>query len=182
MPGDHLPVSDSRSTHDEFTRVFTVNQRAIYLYIRSLVANTADVDELWQETNLVLWQRFADYQPGTNFLAWARRIAYNKVLNYRTHRRGPLQFSDDFLERLAAASERASDRRPLRLDALKECADKLPPPDRELLELRYSPNATCQSVAQALGRSIQSVYKAVTRIRAQLLECIRREMAKEDRK
>ena len=152
------------------------------LYIRSLVANTADVDELWQETNLVLWQRFADYQPGTNFLAWARRVAYNKVLNYRTHRRGPLQFSDDFLDRLATASERASDRHAPRLDVLKDCAGKLPPPDRELIELRYSPHATCQSVAQALGRSIQSVYKAVTRIRAQLLECIRREIAKEDRK
>jgi RNA polymerase sigma-70 factor, ECF subfamily len=179
---DEFPVSGGNPTHDEFTRLFTVNQRAIYLYIRSLVANTADVDELWQETNLVLWQRFADYQPGSNFLAWARRIAYNKVLNYRTRRPGPLQFSDDFLERLAAGSERVSDRHAVRLDALLDCAEKLPPPDRELIELRYSPNATCQSVAQALGRSIQSVYKAVTRIRAQLLDCIRREMSKEDRK
>jgi RNA polymerase sigma-70 factor, ECF subfamily len=181
MADDPFPTSGG-STHDEFTRVFTVNQRAIYLYIRSLVANTADVDELWQETNLVLWQRFADYQPGTNFLAWARRIAYNKVLNYRTRRRGLLQFSDDFLEKLAEASERVCDQHAVRLDALKQCAKKLPPPDRELIELRYGPDATCQSVAQSLGRSIRSVYKAVTRIRAQLLECIRREMAKEDRK
>ncbi len=180
MAGDQYPISDGGSAHDEFTRLFTVNQRAVYIYIRSLVANSADVDDLWQETNLVLWQRFADYRPGTDFLAWARRIAYNKVLNYRTHRRPPLQFSDGFFERLAA-SGRAMDRPVVCLDALKQCADRLPPADRELIELRYGPDATCQTVAEALGRSVRSVYKAVSRIRTQLLECIRREMAKEDR-
>ena len=71
MENSRITDPGNERLHDEFTRVFTVNQRAIYLYIRSLVANSADVDELWQETNLVLWQRFADYQPGTNFLAWA---------------------------------------------------------------------------------------------------------------
>ena len=181
MAGDFLPDSGGGSSHDEFTRVFTVNQRAIYLYIRSLVANSADVDELWQETNLVLWQRFADYRPGTNFLAWARRIAYNKVLNYRTRRRPPLQFSGDFLQRLAS-SDRIFEQHLPWLDALKQCADKLPPPDRELIELRYGTGADCRSVAQALRRPIQSVYKAVGRIRASLLECIQREVAKEDRK
>ena len=41
---------------------------------------------------------------------------------------------------------------------------------------------TQESVAEALGRSVRSVYKAVTRIRAQLLDCVRREMTKEDRR
>ncbi|MBN1394973.1 MAG: sigma-70 family RNA polymerase sigma factor [Pirellulales bacterium] len=181
MSADILPVSDGDAKHNEFTRLFTVNQRAIYLYIRSLVANGADVDELWQETNLVLWQRFADYRPGTNFLAWARRIAYNKVLNYRTRRRPPLQFSDDFFQKLAA-SDRVFDQHLPWLDALKRCAEKLTPTDRELIELRYSPNADCNMVAKALRRPIRSVYKAVGRIRSLLLECIRREIAKEDRK
>lgn len=181
MAGDQHSVSDNGSTHDEFTRVFTVNQRAIYLYIRSLVANSADVDELWQETNLVLWKRFADYRPGTNFLAWARRIAYNKVLNYRTRRRPPLQFSDDFLQKLAS-SDRVFEQHLPWLDALKHCAEKLPPADRELIELRYSTDANCRSVAESLRRPIHSVYKSVGRIRTHLLECIRREMAKEDRK
>lgn len=177
-------MADSRfndSLHDEFTRVFTVNQRAIYLYIRSLVVNSADVDELWQETNLVLWQRFADYQPGTNFLAWARRVAYNKVLNYRTRCRPPLLFSDDFLQKLAS-SDRVFDRHLPWLDALKLCTEKLPPVDRELIGLRYGPSADCRSVAEKLNRSVRSVYKAVGRIRTQLLECVQREMAKEERK
>ena len=180
MSDNQSPYTVGSSLHDEFTRVFTVNQRAIYLYIHSLVANSADVDELWQETNLVLWQRFTDYQPGTNFMAWARRIAYNKVLNYRTRRRPPLQFSDEFFQKLAA-SNRVFDQHHLWLDTLKRCAEKLPTADRELIELRYSTDANCQSVAQALKRSIRSVYKAVGRIRSQLLECIKREVAKEDR-
>jgi len=169
-----------RQAPDEFTRLFTTSQRPIYLYIRSLVANAADVEELWQETNLVLWQRFASFEPGTNFLAWAKQIAYNKVLNYRTRRHRPLQFSDAFMERLAEASKQTSDRNGLRLVALNRCVEKLVDEDRELIHLRYSPGVTCEILAQALDRSVRSVYKAVARIRATLLGCVRQEMARED--
>jgi RNA polymerase sigma-70 factor (ECF subfamily) len=172
-------VSDG-ATRDEFTRLFTVNQRAIYLYIRSLVANSADVDELWQETNLVLWQRFGDYRPGSNFLAWARQIAYNKVLNYRTHSRPPLAFSREFLERIAA-SDRVTQRQTPWLDALRHCADMLPPDDRRLIELRYGDDASCQSMAETMQRSVRAVYKALGRVRSALLECVRRELSKERR-
>jgi RNA polymerase sigma-70 factor, ECF subfamily len=172
--------SERGHAHDQFTRLFTVNQRPIYLYIRSLVANTADVDEIWQETNLVLWQRFADYRPGSSFLAWARQIAYNKVLNYRTHRRPPVQFSDDFLARLAASAERVADRHQTYLDAVNRCTEKLPALDREIVRLRYGSCGTCQHVAEILGRSVQAIYKSLGRIRSQLLGCVRREMAKED--
>jgi RNA polymerase sigma-70 factor, ECF subfamily len=175
------PSSDASQAHSEFTRLFTLHQRPIYLYIRSLVANSADVDEIWQETNLVLWQRFADFQQGTNFLAWAQRIAHNKVLNYRTHRRPPVQFSDEFLDRLAASAEQASDRQETYLDAMNRCAEKLPSRDREIIQLRYGSRGTCQNVAETLGRSVHAIYKTLGRIRSQLLECMRREMAKEDR-
>jgi RNA polymerase sigma-70 factor, ECF subfamily len=158
-----------------------MNQRRVYLYIRALVANAADVDEIWAETNLVLWQRFDDFQPGTNFLAWAQRIAYNKILNYRTRQRQPLQFSDEFLERLSITAGRVSERDRVYLDAMNLCVEKLPPSERELIQLRYGTGATCQNVAETIGRSVQSVYKSLTRIRAQLLGCVRREMAKEDR-
>ena len=166
---------------DEFTRLFTVNQRSIYLYIRSLVANADDVDEIWGETNLVLWQRFADFQPGTNFLAWAQRIAYNKILNYRTRRRQPVQFSDGFVEKLAATAERFSHRHKSYLDALNRCAEKLSRDEWKLIQLRYGSGAGCQRAAEILGRPVHFVYKALTRIRSQLLDCIRREVAKEDR-
>jgi len=173
-PGNSLP-------QDEFTRLFTVNQRSIYLYIRSLVANTADVDEIWGETNLVLWQRFADFQPGTSFIAWARRIAYNKILNYRTRRRQPVQFSDGFMEKLAATAERLPNRDKIYLDAINRCSEKLSRDDWTLIQLRYSSETGCQRVAEILGRPVHFVYKALTRIRSQLLDCVRREVAEEDR-
>jgi RNA polymerase sigma-70 factor (ECF subfamily) len=168
------------AARDEFTRLFTVNQRAIYLYIRSLVANSSDVDELWQETNLVLWQRFADYRPGSNFLAWARQIAYNKVLNYRTRVRPPLTFSDDFLQRIASSNRVTQQQTPW-LDALRHCAERLPPDDYRLIELRYGEDVSCQSMAETLQRPVRAVYKALGRVRSVLLECIRRELSKERR-
>lgn len=181
MSDQQRPTSEGFCTQDEFVRLFTAHQRPIYLYIRSLVTNAADVDEIWGETNLVLWQRFANFEPGTSFLAWAQRIAYNKVLNYRTHRRPPVQFSPEFLDRLAATAQRVSSRHEAYLDAVTRCTGKLSLKDQELVQRRYGTGANCQSVAETLGRSVHAIYKALTRIRAQLLDCVRREMAKEDR-
>jgi RNA polymerase sigma-70 factor (ECF subfamily) len=176
---EHMP--EPSAAHEQFTRLFTLNQRRVYLFIRSLVANPADVDEIWAETNLVLWQRFDDFQPDTNFFAWAQRIAYNKVLNYRTHRRQPVQFSEEFLERLATRAGEASESDRTYLDAMNHCVEKLPTNERELLQLRYNEQSTCQKVAESLGRPVQSIYNALTRIRSQLLACVRRELGKEER-
>ena len=175
------PTSGDSLLHEEFTRLFTVNQRSVYLYIRSMVANAADVDEIWAETNLVLWQRFADFQPGASFLSWAQRIAYHKVLNYRTRRRQPVQFSEAFLEKLAAAAERLSGRHKTYLDALNRCTEKLSREEWNLIQLRYGSGAGCQRVAEIVGRPVHFVYKSLTRIRSQLLNCIRREVAEEER-
>ena len=64
--------------------------------------------------------------------------------------------------------------------ALLECVEKLSADDRRLISARYAPDATTQSAADELGRTVGSVYKSVGRVRAALLECIRRELARED--
>ena len=38
---------------EEFIRSFTQSQRALYLFILPMVGNSADADEVLQETNLV---------------------------------------------------------------------------------------------------------------------------------
>ena len=49
----------------------------------SVLPNRTDVDDLLQETNLVLWREFESFEIGTNFTAWAYRIAHNQVLAWR---------------------------------------------------------------------------------------------------
>ena len=61
----------------------TKYERMVYGYILSLVPNWADADEILQETNIRLWEEFEKFQPGTNFAAWAIRVAHFQVLTWR---------------------------------------------------------------------------------------------------
>ena len=50
-----------------------------------------------QETAKVCWEKFDQYQPGTEFRAWACRIAYYKALKFRERqKKTPLTFTDLF--------------------------------------------------------------------------------------
>lgn len=157
-----------------FVQLLTQYQQRVLLFILSLVPNRADAEEILQETNLVLWRRFEEFQPGSDFRAWAFQVAYNKVKAFQERRgRERLRFGPKVMDRLAAIAA-AEDDLPAILDALKECKEKLPEQDRELIERRYQPGATTASVAAELGRSVAAVYKALVRIRRTLYDCIQR--------
>lgn len=167
---------------EQFAQLLATCQRRVFLYILGLIHNAADAEEILQETNLVLWRKFDDYQPGTAFDRWACRVAHFEVLKFREKRgRAEQIFSTEFVESLAAETEQVLDLLDARRDALAQCLSKLPPRDRQLVMQRYQEKASTQSVAEALGRSVQGTRKALHRIRMALLGCIERTLAREER-
>ena len=167
---------------ERFAQLLATCQRRVFLYSLGLLHHAADAEEVLQETNLVLWRKFDQYQPGTDFDRWACRIAYYEVLKFRERKaRGEPLFSTDFVEALAAEAERNMDVLDARREALSGCLRKLSEKDRLLVLHRYQDRATTLSVAQALGRSVQGTRKALHRIRMALLACIQRTVAVEER-
>lgn len=163
-----------------FASLLATCQRKVFLYIMALVHNPTDAEEILQETNLILWRKFEQYRPGTDFAQWACRVAYYEVLKYREKRaKQEHLFSTQFLEQFADEVENFLQQADLRREALTGCVQKLRHQDRQLLWQRYQPTATTRSVAEALGRSIQGTRKSLHRIRTTLLECIRRTLARE---
>ena len=73
--------------HEEFMRLFLSCQPRIFAFIRSLVFSRADADDVLQETALVLWEKFARFEPGTRFDRWAFRIAHFQVMYHRQKKR-----------------------------------------------------------------------------------------------
>ena len=63
----------------EYLQLVTRHQAAICGYIRS-IAPGLNVDDVLQETNIVLWEKADTFQRGTNFKAFAFRIAHFKTL------------------------------------------------------------------------------------------------------
>jgi RNA polymerase sigma-70 factor (ECF subfamily) len=165
---------------EQFVQLVTQYQQRVFLFIYSLVPNRVDAEEILQETNLILWRRFDEFRPGSDFRAWAFQIAFHKVQQWRDQqRRDRLCFGDDFVSQVASTAISSDDDINARNRALASCLKKLSAKDRDLIERRYRPQATTQSVAEEVNRSVAAVYKAVARIRHKLHECILRTLATE---
>jgi RNA polymerase sigma-70 factor, ECF subfamily len=160
---------------DDFVRTLIKNQMRVYAYIVSLVPNRADADEVFQECCVILWSKHNEFVPGTNFLAWACQIALNKIFTLRkTQSRNRLVFDDEFLKAVSDERLAANERLELRSAALGGCLEKLKQRDRELIDGWYRYQGTTKELAEELGRPIDTVYKALKRIRGTLFDCVSR--------
>jgi RNA polymerase sigma-70 factor, ECF subfamily len=167
----------------EFVALLTRYSRRIYSFIRALVPNQADAEDLFQEVSTTLWEKYGTFRKGSDFRAWAFQIAHYKVLNYRQSRPHlPQLFGDDMIERLAGDRLLLDDSLDARSYGLADCYQKLSPADRELVDLRYTEEATVAVVAEKVGRSIDFVYKALRRIHGVLYRCVDDTVNREDRK
>jgi RNA polymerase sigma-70 factor (ECF subfamily) len=165
-----------------FVELYLRHQRSIYAFIVQLVQNYDESEDLLQKTGLVLWRKFGQFEPGTDFLAWARQIAKYEVQDYlKAKRRNRVCFSTDTVEMLAESVDRDALAADLRHDALTKCLAELRTVDRELVARCYATGASIRGVAESLGRSIDGAYQSLRRIRHALLQCIERRLAAEER-
>ena len=165
---------------EQFVRLFLQNQKRIHGLILALVPKGADGDDILQEASAVMWQKFGEFQLGTNFAAWALRIARYQVMAYYTaQKRRRARLSDESLdavvEKMAARPEREEDRS----FALDGCLAGLDRQDRDLLELRYRSGATVDELARQSGKTVFAVYKALNRAHDRLLGCLRGKLSTE---
>lgn len=171
---------DPEQTRAEFVRLLTQHQRRVYAYILGVVPNWNDADEILQETNIRLWSEFDRFEPGTNFEAWAIRVAHFQVLTWRKRAsRNRLFFDHSLVELIAQEFEEGSSLTDIRHQALRECVEALEPRQSELLARCYAEGAKIKQVAQSLSRTTASVHKALQRVRLALHKCIRRRLAEE---
>lgn len=174
------PEALSPDEYERFLALFAANQKRILGYIYSLVPHAQNAEDICQKTSLVLWRKFHQLKPDGDFMAWACRVAYLEVCNFRrTASRDRLFFSDELLaylaeDRLADLAESSH-----RLIALRECVKQLGPPQRELLEQAYSHEHSIGQLAERLGQAVQTVYNRLFRLRRLLFDCVEKRLLAE---
>lgn len=174
----HQPLITPRDdAYERFTALLVSNQPAILGFIRTLLPQTSEAEDLLQKTCLIAWQKFDQFDETTKFSTWACQIAYFEVKNYlRTKSRDRHVFSDEVLDKLAIEVPEDQDRLAQERAALHKCVEALVPEERDLLAQAYSPGTTVQHIAECVGKSANSLYKQLNRIRRRLHTCITRRM------
>jgi RNA polymerase sigma-70 factor, ECF subfamily len=163
----------------EFAAQLSRHQSQLFGYIYSLVRDLDDADDLFQQTSLVLWDKFDQFDPSRSFVGWACGVARYEVLNFlRARSRHRLYFSDELNLALIEAQESLEQEQlEERRGALAGCMEKLRERDKDLLEACYDRSSGIRDVALARGRSAQSIHNSLRRIRRALFECVRRSLA-----
>ena len=168
---------ESRGTNrnEMFIELFTLHQWNIYGFIRTFVPNQADAEDLLQETSLLMWRKFGEFELGTDFAAWGCRIAHYRVLNFfKKRRQSPLCFDEGLIAQLADVRSARVGIHSADQAALGDCIEKLSELDRELLKLCYTKQRSIKTVAEQLQRPVGSVYTSLHRIRQWLFNCVRK--------
>ena len=172
---------DESSKTNAFLRLLMANQRRIYGFIMAMVPNHQDADDLFQETVLLMWSRFDGFARGTSFAAWGCTVAKYQILSVRKrHSVRSVLFSEVAMDLLDKQSDQFIEQMDSRIQALRTCIGKLNQRDYELICMRYQDEVAIKSIAQRMGRSVQSIYKRIARIHDALLRCVRRAISPEE--
>lgn len=163
---------------DEFLKLFLKHQTDVKAFIGSLIFDSHLRDDVFQEVAVALWRQMDVYDGQRPFGAWARGIAARKVLQLRDQNaRFPVLFSPETMQRVLEEFDRTEEAASGTMDALRDCLRLLPAHSRQLLGLRYENSLTCEQIARQAGRTLDSVYQALSRIRSKLEECIRKRLS-----
>lgn len=168
---------EASRSHERFMRLYATHHRELFAYVMALVGDEHQAEEVFQDTSVTLWKQFSQFEPGpgSDFVRWAAMVALNQVRNWRrTRGRDRHVFSESLVEQLAADRMALFEEDQPRREALKLCLEKLRAVDRRLIERCYGESGSFKQIAADLGRPANTVYKALNRIRATLLNCIER--------
>lgn len=181
VQGTTAIVTDIPSTTGEqFTRLLLENRSRILGFVLSLMPGGADAEDVFQDVCVILWRKFDQYEPGTDFVAWALAIARFEIKNYfKEQAARPAQLSDVANEAVYQqyTTESFDEVRSARSEVLATCLQRLKPEQHALIRDYYHNNDSVEVLAGRMQLSVAAVYKRLNRSRKQLAECVRSIMA-----
>ena len=158
----------------EFVRQLIHHEPVLRAYARTILPDWLSVDDALQEAGLVMWEKYAELKSEDGFLPWAKVIVRFKCLRLidATRRQKPI-LSDTALALLAdeAAGLGGDEYEEMRV-ALESCLGQISEAHRELVLAPYSERGKITEIAVQMGRSRNSLYKLLARLRSELSGCV----------
>ena len=168
--------SSQKRQRDAFEKEALPHLDALHAYALHLCRDSADADDLVQETYIKALSNFASYQAGTNCRAWLFRILTNTFFNMRRSRKRHNPIDSEMPELELALAESAQDRgiyRPIDMQLLDgvvskhvtDALDALPPEFRTVLLLADLHDFSYKEIADVVECPVGTVMSRLFRAR-----------------
>ena len=150
----------------------------LYSFLLLLVHNQSDAEDILQETASTMWQKFDEFEEGTNFGAWAVSIAHYKALEFmKKNKRSRMVFKEEYYDQISTHARQSNEDLGDRIQVMKQCLSKLSDKDKKLLVMRYKKNIPLKRISKMTGRSSSGICQSFSRIIALLRSCVSRRLA-----
>lgn len=154
---------------------FLIQRRSRLLgYAWVIVADEHAAEDVFQEVSMAAARKCDEIQDAEHLDRWVRHAIRLKGLEVRRSRRGKAQLLSpevlDILEKSWAGGGTATESD--RMEAMRRCIGQLSGTARQVVEMRYGQGMKSQTIADTLGRRVETVYKTITRAHTALRRCI----------
>jgi RNA polymerase sigma-70 factor (ECF subfamily) len=171
-PEAGLEYDGRRSDYDTATASWRDDVVALIPALRafawSLSHNSADADDLVQDTLIKAWTHRAKFEPGTNLRAWLFTILRNTYYTAVVRRRR--EVSDENGKHAATLSAAPTQDWSVAMRSLQAALHRLPDEHREALILVGAVGLTYEEAAEICGCALGTIKSRVNRARARLLK------------
>lgn len=154
------------------------HQTAVWRYLRGLIANPADAEDVLQQTFIAAYRAAAGFRGEARARTWLLTIARRAAARLEARPERAVE-SEAELDRLACAAgwgiadgERLAQEN-LDRERLQRALDRLSPEDREVITLRDLEELTGEETARLLGLPLATVKSRLHRARLRLIARLR---------
>lgn len=169
----------TREQSEQLAALWTQAQPVVSAYIRTLLPDFHQAEEVLQRVAVVLVGKFETYDPARPFVPWAIGFARFEVLRYRrdfaTDRH---QFDSDIVEQVAELYQSDEIDFSEWRGALRTCVGKLQGRNRQALLMRYTQSVGPKAIGKEMDMSPNAVRQLLHRVRTTLRQCIERAINK----
>ena len=176
-PSENELVERARGGDDDAFRVLVErHSRSVYRSAYRVTGNSADADDVVQETFLRAYRALGSFDARAAMATWLNRIAINCSLDLiDSRRRRESRHADPEALTTVAATSASPDRVALGAEmqrAVAEAMDQLSGNERTAFVLRHFEGMPLEEIGQILGIQLSAtkntIFRAVRKLRAQL--------------
>ncbi|QNN22191.1 sigma-70 family RNA polymerase sigma factor [Planctomycetales bacterium ZRK34] len=165
-------------TEQQIVTTLLRERLAILTRIDAVLGDIHQAEDVLQDLSLAALDKRDSIEDLDHLRHWLRKVARDMAVDViRRAGRRPAVLDASVLDRLETHWQRFDGLEAAEVQQiLQHCIQQLSPYNRQLIEQRYRNNLTGRSLAEALGRPVNTVKVALTRAHRTLLNCLRRRL------
>lgn len=156
----------NKDKEQQFIGIINEYKRMIYTVCYMFSSDTDDVNDLYQEILVKLWNGFDSFEGKSNIKTWIYRVSLNYCINFNNHQKKEKEYLDSFSKDDGSTDEKGIEKS-LQLKQLYKRINSLGLVDRSII-LLWLEGLSYEEIASIMGISVKNVSFKLVRIKERL--------------